>query len=60
MSGEGMTGFVGALSDGLTADAMWTSITPLAPIMIFTFVFAFGYYVYRRVTKSGSHGKFRS
>lgn len=60
MSGDGMEGFVAALGEGLTADAMWTSITPLAPIMIFVFVFAFAYYVYRRVTKSGSHGKFKS
>lgn len=60
MSGEGMTEFVSALSAGLTADAMWASITPLAPLMIFIFIFAFAYYVYRRLTKGGSHGKFKS
>lgn len=56
----GMAGFVSALAEGLTADAMWGSITPFAPIIISVFIFAFAYYVYRRVTKAGSHGKFKS
>lgn len=59
MSGD-MASFVSALTAGITADSLWTSIAPLAPLMIVIFLFAFAYYVYRRVTKNGSHGKFKS
>lgn len=59
MSGD-MSSFVTALTGGITADALWTSIAPLAPLMIVIFLFAFAYYVYRRVTRNGSHGKFKS
>lgn len=55
-----MSSFVSALTAGITADALWTSIAPLAPLMIIIFLFAFAYYVYRRLTKGGSHGKFKS
>lgn len=55
-----MSSFVSTLTAGITADALWTSIAPLAPLMIIIFLFAFAYYVYRRLTKGGSHGKFKS
>lgn len=59
MSGD-MSSFVSALTAGITADSLWTSITPLASLMITIFLFAFAYYVYKRLTRNGSHGKFKS
>ena len=55
-----MSSFVTALTGGITADSLWGAISPLAPLMIVIFLFAFAYYVYRRLTKGGSHGKFKS
>lgn len=59
MSGD-MSSFVSALTAGITADSMWGAVAPFAPLMIILFLFAFGYYVYRRLTKGGSKGKFKS
>lgn len=58
MSGE--AAFISALEAGMTGDALWGALTPFAGLMITLFVFAFGYYVYRRLTKGGSKGKFKS
>lgn len=55
-----MNSFVSALTTGITADSMWGAIAPFAPLMIILFLFAFGYYVYRRLTRGGSKGKFKS
>lgn len=55
-----MENFVSALTAGITADSLWGSIAPFAPLMIILFLFAFAYYVYRRLTKGGSKGKFKS
>lgn len=56
MSGE--AGFVNAITEGITADAMWGAVTPVASIIIFVFLFAFAYNIIRRVLKKGSKGKF--
>ena len=58
MSGE--AGFISAVSSGMSGDALWGALTPFAGLMVTFFVFAFGYYVYRRLTKGGSKGKFKS
>lgn len=58
-SGDGVTGFVDAVNEGITQDAMWDGVTPFVPLMITIFVFAFSFGIFRKVTKSGSKGKFR-
>lgn len=50
--------FISALAEGINADTMWGAVTPVAPIIIFVFLFAFGYRIIKRVTKKGSAGKF--
>lgn len=54
-----MASFINALTAGVTADAMWSSIAPAAPLMIFSILFAFAYYVFRKLSKGTSKGKFR-
>lgn len=58
MSGD-MATFISTLTTGVTADAMWSSIAPAAPLMIFSILFAFAYYVFRKLSKGTSKGKFR-
>lgn len=60
MSGDGMSGFISALtssSGGLTSANMWTEATQAAPLIAAIVIFAFGYYIVRRITKGASHGK---
>lgn len=57
-SGDTQEGFVNALTEGINQDSMWGSVTPVAPLIIYTFLFAFGFGIIRRVTKKGSKGKF--
>lgn len=62
MSGDGMAGFVTALTaseGGLTSGNMWTEATNAAPLIAGIAIFAFGYYIVRKVVKGGSHGKVR-
>lgn len=59
MSGDGMAGFVSALQTGISSDAMWTEVTKAAPLIITVVVFAFGYYIVRKVTKGSAKGKVR-
>lgn len=61
MSGDGMSGFVTALTgtDGITSSNLWTEVTSASPLIIGIFIFAFGYYVVRKVVKGGSKGKLK-
>lgn len=62
MSGDGMQGFVTALTDstdGLTSTALWTEATYAVPLIVAVAVFAFGYTIIRRVAKGAAKGKFR-
>lgn len=54
---EGMGNVVGQLTTGMSADAMWTAVATVMPFVISIALFAFGYRMVRRVTKSGSKGK---
>lgn len=59
MSGD-MSSFVTALtasSGGLTSANLWTEATNVAPLIASIVIFAFGFYILRRVTKGASHGK---
>lgn len=50
----GMSGFISALTTGITSDILWGEITKAAPFVIVVFVVAVGYRVLRRVINKGS------
>lgn len=53
----GMTGFITALTTGITSDTLWAEITKAAPFIIAMFVVAVGYKILRRVIGKGSRLK---
>lgn len=55
----GMSGFLTALTgtNGITSDNMWAQITPAAETIGKIVIFAFGYYVLRKLIKGASRGK---
>lgn len=55
----GLQGFVAQLTEGLTAEAFWSQITPIAGLIVVIALFAFGLYELRKVTKGASKGKVR-
>lgn len=50
----GMSGFITALTTGITSDTLWAEITKAAPFVIVVFVVAVGYRILRRVINKGS------
>ena len=50
----GMSGFITALTTGISSDVLWGEITKAAPFVITVFVVAVGYRVLRRVINKGS------
>lgn len=50
----GMSGFISALTAGITSDILWGEITKAAPFVIVVFVVAVGYRVLKRVINKGS------
>lgn len=50
----GMTGFISALTTGISSDVLWTEITKAAPFVITVFVVAVGYRILRKVINKGS------
>lgn len=50
----GMSGFISALTTGISSDVLWTEITKAAPFVITVFVVAVGYRILRRVINKGS------
>lgn len=43
----------------ITSTTLWGEVAHAAPLIITVFIFAFGYYVLRKVLKGGSKGKLR-
>lgn len=54
----GAVGFASAWEGAVTADNLWTSITPFVGIMTAIFIFAFAFGRFKKTTKSGSKAKF--
>lgn len=54
MEATGMSGFITALTTGITSDVLWGEITKAAPFVISVFVVAVGYRILRRVVSKGS------
>lgn len=56
-----MQGFLTALTgaDGVTSANLWAQITPAAATIGAIVIFAFGYYVVRKIVKGASRGKAR-
>ena len=52
----GMTAFISALTTGLSADALWGAITPVAPIMIIVTLVAIGRRLAQKNINSGVKG----
>lgn len=62
MSGDyGMTDFMTAItgSSGLTGDTIWGVVTPLVPLIITGVTVGLGIYLFRKIAKGLSKGKFR-
>lgn len=53
----GMTAFITALTEGLSADALWGAIAPIAPLIIVFCLVGFGLYVLRKNLRKGTKGK---
>lgn len=54
-----MSGFIGELNTGLNSTAMWGEVQNAAPLIITVGIFAFGYYVVKKVVKGAAKGKVR-
>lgn len=52
-----MSGFVTAISEGVTADALWGALTAFAPLIVTMVLFGFAYYIVRKVIRGTSRGK---
>lgn len=61
MSGEGMSDFITALTgtNGLSASTIWGSMSDLVPLIVIGVTVGVGIYLFRRITKGLSKGKFR-
>lgn len=61
MSGESMSDFVSTLTgtNGLTAGTIWGSMTDLVPLIVLGVTVGLGIYLFRKVAKGLSKGKFR-
>lgn len=49
-----MTGFITALTTGISSDTLWAEVTKAAPFVITIFVVAVGYRILRKVISKGS------
>lgn len=52
-----MANFVATLEQGLSADALWGAISPMAPIIIVLVLVSLGFYVARKNLRRASRGK---
>lgn len=55
----GMTTFITQLETELTSGKLWTELSNAAPFIGLMVVFAFGYYIVRKVIKGVAKGKAR-
>lgn len=53
----GMEAFISSLNTGLSADALWGAIAPIAPLIITFCLIGFGLYILRKNIKRGQKGK---
>lgn len=58
-AGAGVSGFITALTTGLTADAFWNVLTSLAPFIIVIVPVALGFYFVRKLIKGSAKAKVR-
>lgn len=57
MDASSQSGFVTALTSGITAEAFWSNIAPFGAFIATMVVFAFGYRVVRKVISGAGRGK---
>lgn len=58
-AGTGVTGFITALTTGLSAGAFWDVLTSLAPFIIVIVPVALGFYFIRKLIKGSAKAKVR-
>lgn len=54
-----MSDFINALTTAVTPAVLWGTLADAAPIITVMLVFAFGYFVLKRVIRGIGHGKAR-
>lgn len=54
---EGMANVVGQLTTGLTADTLWTAVSSVMPLVISITLFAFGFWLVKKIIKKIRTGK---
>lgn len=54
-----MSDFINALTSSVTPTALWGTLSDAAPIITVMLLFAFGYFVLKRVIRGIGHGKAR-
>lgn len=54
---EGMANVVSQLTTGLTADTLWTSVSSVMPLVISVTLFAFGFWLVKKIIKKIRTGK---
>jgi len=56
-----MTSFITAITgtDGLTSANLWAEVGNAVPLIVGVAVFAFGYYIVRKLVKGAAKGKVR-
>lgn len=60
MSGDvAMADFISAATTALSATNLWAQVTAASALIFSIVVFAFGYYIVRKVLKGTSKGKLR-
>lgn len=52
-----MENVVGALTTGLTADTLWSSVSSVMPLVISITLFAFGFWLVKKIIKKVRTGK---
>lgn len=52
-----MGDFITELTTAVTPTALWDNLTPVAALVGVLIIFAFGYYVLRKVVKGAGRGK---
>lgn len=51
-----MENVVGQLTTGLTADTLWTSVASVMPFVISITLFAFGFYLVKKILRKVKRG----
>lgn len=51
-----MENVISQLNTGITADTLWSSVATVMPFVITTTLFAFGFFLIKKILKKVKHG----